>query len=141
MLGYFARRIRSVIARGTLTAWWPILQTEFGGMNDVALRFYARTGSADALFVGSSFNFPQWLGPLALEADILSGNHANQHLPIVVGAGTTYEQTGDARWADVVAGFVGVLRNGHTFATGGSSSGEHWGDAHKLGDEISDNTL
>jgi hypothetical protein len=141
MISYFARRIRNVIARGTLTAWWPILANEFGGMNDVALLYYARTGDADALFVGSAFNYPQWLGPLALEADILSGNHANQHLPIVVGAATTYELTGDERWADATRGFLRVLRDGHTFATGGSSSQEHWGDAHKLGDEIMDNNI
>ena len=141
MLGYFARRIRAVIARGTLTAWWPVLANEFGGMNEVALQYFARTGDADSLFVGSAFNFPQWLGPLALRADILSGNHANQHLPIVVGAATTYELTGDARWADAAAGFLSVLRDGHTFATGGSSSQEHWGDAHRLGDEIDINNI
>lgn len=74
MLSYFARRIRAVIARGTLTAWWPVLQNEFGGMNEVAALFAQLTGDEDARFVGAAFNSPMWLGPLALDADILSGN-------------------------------------------------------------------
>ena len=45
MLGYFAVRIQNVINNGTIALWHAILNQEFGGMNEVALDFFAITGS------------------------------------------------------------------------------------------------
>lgn len=62
--------------------------------------------------------------------------HANTHIPIVIGAATAYEQSGDARFLDTAMGFYDNLNDGHTWATGGSSTGEWWGDPHRLGDGL-----
>lgn len=35
MISYFAARIRGFIAARTVAEWWPLLNAEFGGMNDV----------------------------------------------------------------------------------------------------------
>lgn len=137
MLRYFATRIRSFIAKNSISAWWPLLNAEFGGMNDVAWLFYEATGSADALFLADvAFNKACLLGPLAFDKDYLAGIHANTHIPIVVGAAQGYEAGGGPEYAAAARGYLDVVEHGHTFATGGSSSGEWWGDAHRLGDQL-----
>ena len=56
MLSYFAGRIRAFIARSSVSAWHPLLNAAFGGMNDVAWLFYQATGNADALYVAGAFD-------------------------------------------------------------------------------------
>ena len=46
MMAYFAGRIRSYIARNTLSEWPKLLNAEFGGMNDAAFLWARDTGNA-----------------------------------------------------------------------------------------------
>lgn len=64
------------------------------------------------------------------------GIHANTHIPIVVGAAQGFESTGYGPYAESATGYMNIIQNGHTFATGGSSTGEWWGDPHRLGDGL-----
>jgi DUF1680 family protein len=136
MIGYFATRIRDLIARETIAQWYAVMNIEHGGMNDVCWRWFAATGSADARYLAEMFDEPCWLGPLSLQADVLTDEHANTHLPVVIGAATQYEGTGDVRLGLAATGFYAALQGAHTFATGGSSSGEWWGRPRRLGDQL-----
>ena len=142
MLAYFAGRARNFIAVHTIAAWQPLLNAEFGGLNDVAFlwhRAFSGAGGAgadDALFLAGAFNKACLLGPMALNEDYLAGIHANTHIPIVVGAATGYEVTGDATLKMATEGYYNAVRGGHTFASGGSSMGEWWGEPHRLGDGL-----
>lgn len=141
MLSYFAARIRNVISQGTVSAWYACMNIEFGGMNEVAREWYNVNGNPDALYVAHAFDKPCWLGPLSLGADVLSNMHANTHIPIVIGAAEEYELTGDQRMLDTASGFFDAVSTGHTFATGGSSSGEWWGLPNRNGDLLDVNGI
>ena len=52
--------------------------------------------------------------------------HANFHLPEVIGNARAYELTGNATDAAVVSHFFAALTANHSYATGGSNSGECW---------------
>ena len=78
------------------------------------------------------FNGYVFTAPLAEGLDDLSKlpfPHANFHLPEVVGNARAYEITGNVTDAKVVDTFLNVLLANHSYATGGSNSGECWQDA------------
>ena len=136
MISYFAGRIRALIARETIAAWYAVMNIEHGGMNEISYKWFALTASPDAEYLARMFDTPCWLGPLSLQADVLTDEHANTHLPVVLGAATQYEGTGDLRLGLAATGFYAAVTGAHTFSTGGSSSGEWWGHPHRLADQL-----
>lgn len=84
----------------------------------------------------SLFDRPCLLGPLAAGQDTLAHMHANTQLPVLAGANARFEATGDVRFRRLAAFFVELLLRTRTFATGGSSVGEYWVDAHRLGELV-----
>ena len=52
------------------------------------------------------------------------------------GAHARYEATGDATFRSLVRFFVSTLLRTRTFATGGSSVGEYWPQASRLGELV-----
>ena len=132
--------VEAVLAQYGQAQWQRVLDTEWGGMNDVFYNLAAVTGDARWLQAASYFNHWSWSAPLAVGVDDLDGNHANTHLPEVVGDARGYELTGNDTKLAIVTNFLNILRDGHSFATGGSNDGEHWGAAHALGDEMNADT-
>jgi DUF1680 family protein len=66
--------------------WWAeCLVTEFGGMNELGYNLYAITGKQMHRDLGDWFYKGVFMDPLAEGRDSLNGNHANCHLPEVVG--------------------------------------------------------
>merc|ERR1740115_9415 len=102
-------------------------------MNEVMLNMYAATGKEDYLTAGYAFNHWAWSAPLAVGVDDLAGNHANTHIPEVLGNAVGFELTGNATDEAIVLEFFNTVTQHHSWATGGSNSGEHWGEADRLG--------
>ena len=136
MAGYFNQRIENVFRVNTSARWEQILNNEFGGMNEVLYNLYNETGDVMLANMAHLFDKPIFLGPLAVNADLLSGLHANTHIPEVIGAARRYEVLADKTYQDAVQYFLQLLSSTRTYATGGSNSGEHWGDPHRLGDTL-----
>ena len=84
----------------------------------------------------SLFDRPCLLGPLGARVDGLSHAHANTQLPVLTGAHTRFEATGDGRFRRLAAFFVELLLRTRTLASGGSSIGEYWGAANVLGEQV-----
>ena len=123
--------------------WQTVLLTEWGGMNDVLFGLFAVTGDAAHLRTARRFDARCFTGPLAAGVDDLADQpfpHANFHLPEVVGSARAFEVTGNATDAAVVRNFYAALRANHSFATGGSSSGECWQRPRDLGAFLSPET-
>ncbi|MBP8130799.1 MAG: glycoside hydrolase family 127 protein [Candidatus Hydrogenedentes bacterium] len=133
MAAYFKKRRD----RLTLRAWDRVLEVEFGGMAEVLYNLYALTGNADHRDLAHAFDRAAFLGPLALEHDNLSGIHANTHIPEVVGAARRYELLGDARYRLITEFFWDCVVNHRTYATGGTSNSEFWGDPDQLAGTLS----
>ena len=107
-------------------AMQKVLETEFGGMNDVLYRLAATTGEARWIATGDRFTKKRVFEPLAGRKDRLRGLHMNTHVPQVIGAAIRYETTQDPRFRDVADFFWETVTEARTYATGGSSNKEHW---------------
>jgi len=63
-----------------------ILNTEYGGMNEVLYNLAAATGNDRWAKAGDRFTKKRFFNPLALHNDELTGLHVNTHIPQVIGA-------------------------------------------------------
>ena len=128
----------NAIASGGETLWQDILGTEWGGMNEVLFNMYVATGDGEAwlLHAARLFDHYSWSQPLAAGIDDLAYQHANTHIPEVIGNAAGYEVTGNETDRAIARFFLDVLRANHSFATGGSNAAEHWGPADAVADQL-----
>jgi DUF1680 family protein len=103
-----------------------ILNTEYGGMNDVLYNLAAVTGDDRWARAGDRFTKKIFFTPLALRRDALKGQHMNTHVPQVIGAARRYEISSDYRFRNVSRFFFETVSEARTYSTGGSSNNEHW---------------
>jgi DUF1680 family protein len=103
-----------------------ILETEYGGMNEVLYNLAAVTGNDRWAQTGDRFTKKVFFTPLALHQDQLKGLHANTHMPQVIGAARRYELSSDARFGDVASFFWETIAESRTYVTGGSGNTESW---------------
>src|ERR1039457_140449 len=103
-----------------------ILNTEYGGMNDVLYNLAAATGDDRWAKAGDRFTKKRFFNPLALRRDELRGLHVNTHIPQVIGAARRYEISGDLRFHDVADFFWYEVTSARCYVTGGTSNGEGW---------------
>ena len=117
--------------------WQRVLLTEHGGMNEASFNLYAITGKTKYRDLGYRFEHKKMFDPLAANQDILAGNHANTNIPKMIGAIRGYELTGDTRYRSIAENFYRIVKDHHTYCTGGTSNGEGWhapdGIASQLG--------
>ena len=117
-----------------------MLATEFGGMNEVLADLYADTGDARWLRLADKFNHRAIIAPLSEKKDILSGTHANTQIPKLYGALKVYQYSGDETQGSAAKYFFDEVAQHHTFATGGNSRNEYFGQPGKLTDMIDGRT-
>jgi DUF1680 family protein len=103
-----------------------ILNTEYGGMNEVLYNLAIVTRDERWARAGDRFNKKVFLNPLALRRDQLRMLHANTHIPQVIGAARRYEISGDPRFHDAADFFWDTVITSRTYVTGGSSTNELW---------------
>ncbi len=127
--------------------WQRVLGTEWGGMNEALYNLYAVTGDPAHLRTGKYFNHWQWTAPLAIDQDDLDGshgnvggNHANTHIPEIIGSARGYELTGNSTQKNITQNFFDIVTSAHSWATGGSNDAEHWGPPHQMGDQLNGDT-
>jgi DUF1680 family protein len=117
--------------------WQRVLLVEHGGMNEASFNLYAITGNAKYRDLGYRFEHKKIFDPLAADQDKLDGNHANTNIPKMIGAIRGYELTGDIRYRTIAENFQTIVKDHHTYCTGGTSNGEGWhapdGIASQLG--------
>jgi DUF1680 family protein len=103
-----------------------ILQTEYGGMNEVLYNLAAATNDDRWAAVGDRFTKKVFFNPLASRRDELRGLHVNTHIPQVIGAARRYELSSDERFHDVADFFWYEVVSARAYVTGGTSNGEGW---------------
>ncbi|KAJ8452534.1 hypothetical protein Cgig2_000123 [Carnegiea gigantea] len=136
MADYFHWRVQNVIKKFTIERHWFWLNEETCGMNDVLYQLFSVTGDKKHLVLAHLFDKPCFLGLFALKADDISGFHANTHIPIVIGAQTRYEITGDELYKEMGTFLLDIVNSTHTFAIGGTSVSEFWNDPKRLDNEL-----
>lgn len=103
-----------------------ILNTEFGGMNEVLYNLAVVTREDSWARTGDRFTKKVFFTPLAVRCDELKGLHANTHIPQVIGAARRYEISSDYRFANVGRFFFETVSDARTYVTGGSGNTESW---------------
>ncbi|XP_050224605.1 uncharacterized protein LOC126674230 [Mercurialis annua] len=138
MVDYFYNRVRNVITKYSVERHYLSLNEETGGMNDVLYKLFSITGDPKHLVLAHLFDKPCFLGLLAVQADDISGFHANTHIPIVIGSQLRYEITGDPLYREIGTFFMDIVNSSHTYATGGTSDYEFWSDPKRLASTLND---
>ncbi|MDX3227698.1 glycoside hydrolase family 127 protein [Streptomyces sp. ME19-01-6] len=99
-----------------------VLQTEFGGMNEVLADLHAITGDTRWLRVAERFTHARVFDPLARNEDQLAGLHANTQIPKMVGALRLWEQGLAGRYRTIGENFWKIVTDHHTYVIGGNST-------------------
>jgi DUF1680 family protein len=114
-----------------------ILDTEYGGMQEVLYNLAAVTNNDQWAKAGDRFTKKKFFNPLASRRDELRPLHVNTHIPQVIGAAKRYEISGDMRFHDVADYFWYEVVGARSYVTGGTSNGEVWqGQPRQLAAEL-----
>ncbi len=117
-----------------------MLNTEFGAMNEVCADLYADTGDARWLALAAKFHHAAIINRLAEKKDILPGIHGNTQIPKLFGALKLYLYTGDELQGTAAKFFWNQVAAHHSFATGGNTRNEYFGQPDHLSDMIDGRT-
>jgi DUF1680 family protein len=101
-----------------------MLETEFGGMNEVLANLYEVTGNPDHLRLARAFDHRALFEPLARGEDPLDGKHGNTQFPKIIGAVREYELTGEQRYYDIATFFWQRVALHRSFVIGGNTDDE-----------------
>lgn len=117
-----------------------MLNTEFGGMNEVLADLYADTGDKRWLALSRRFDHHAFVDPLKRREDKLAGQHGNTQVPKMLGVLKQYIYAGDP--ADGVAAeyFWDIVVNDHSYATGGHGKDEYFGPPDQLAERVDGRT-
>ncbi|MBI4918253.1 MAG: glycoside hydrolase family 127 protein [Acidobacteria bacterium] len=127
---------------GTLTdeQLQKMLNTEFGGMNEVLVDLAADTGEARWLALSRRFEHRAVLDPLKRHEDRLGGLHGNTQVPKLLGSLARFALTGDAGDGFAAGFFFDRVAGHHSYATGGHGKDEYFGDPDRLSDRVDGRT-
>jgi uncharacterized protein len=117
-----------------------MLNTEFGGMNEVLVDLAADTGDERWLRLSYKFEHLAFIEPLQRHQDDLAGTHVNTQIPKLLGSAERFVTRGTP--ADLMAAsfFFDQVVQHHSFATGGHGTDEYYGPADRLSDRVDGRT-
>jgi uncharacterized protein len=136
----FAKWAEGILAPLNDDQMQRMLNTEFGGMNEVLADLYADTGDARWLSLSVKFRHRAIVDPLAQGQDILGGKHGNTQIPKLYGSLVRYIYTGDQEDYKAATFFWDQVALHHSFATGGDGRNEYFGPPDKMNDMIDGRT-
>jgi DUF1680 family protein len=125
------------VDRLTFDQMQAVLDTEYGGMNEVLTNLYAITRHADHLRLAQAFDQYRLFDPLARGVDALDGLHANTQVPKMIGSAREYELTGMERYRDIAKFFWERVALHRSYVIGGHSDAEHFFPVDKFHDHLS----
>ncbi|MGQ4384806.1 beta-L-arabinofuranosidase domain-containing protein [Streptomyces sp. SAS_270] len=117
-----------------------VLETEFGGMNDVFADLHAVTGDTLWLGVAERFTHARVFDPLAAGEDRLAGLHANTQIPKMVGAIRLWEEGLPDRYRTIGRNFWQIVTDHHSYVIGGNSNGEAFHEPDVIAGQLSNGT-
>ncbi len=103
-----------------------MLDTEYGGMNEVLADVYAITGERKYLDLAKRFNHRVIFEPLVNRQDRLTGLHANTQIPKIIGMQRIAELDDDRSLHSGAAFFWDTVTSTRSLAFGGNSVSEHF---------------
>lgn len=136
----FAAWAEKLLTRMTPEQTQRMLNTEFGGMNEVLADLYADTGDKRWLDLSHRFDHEAFLAPLKRREDRLDGQHGNTQVPKMLGVLKQYIYGGEKDYGVAAEFFWDAVVNDHTYATGGHGKDEYFGPPDQLANRVDDRT-
>lgn len=126
-MGLWVQRRLSKVPPDTLANMWNrYIAGEFGGMNTELARLHAITGDERFLQGARLFDHVVFFHGdtkrshgLARNVDTIRGRHANQHIPMVIGALRIYDGSGDPVFFRIAENFWRMSHDHYTYSIGG----------------------
>ena len=117
-----------------------MLNTEFGGMNEIMVDLYADTGDKRWLDLSYKFEHRSFIEPLKRHQDILAGKHGNTQVPKLIGSADRYAYTGNVDDFLAASFFWDQVVQHHSYATGGHGHDEYFGEPGMLSERVDGRT-
>jgi uncharacterized protein len=136
----FAAWAETILAKLNAEQTQQMLNTEFGGMNEVLADLYADTGDKRWLTLSHRFDHNAFLDPLKRREDKLTGQHGNTQVPKMLGVLMQYIYTGEQPAGTAAEFFWDAVVNDHTYATGGHGKDEYFGPPDQLAERVDGRT-
>ena len=119
--------------------WGMYIAGEYGGMNESLATLSLLSHNESFLETAKMFDNPKVFDGLALNLDTISGIHANQHIPQIIGALKEYEASGDEKYFKIAASFWKIVTDHYTYSIGGVGRGENFKEPDVLAGNIDTN--
>ena len=136
----FAVWAEKLLSKMTPEQTQRMLNTEFGGMNEVLADLYGDTGDKRWLTLSHRFDHQAFLDPLKRREDKLEGQHGNTQVPKMLGVLKQYIYGGDKDYGVAAEFFWDAVVNHHSYATGGHGKDEYFGPPDKLAERVDGRT-
>ena len=108
--------------------WNMYIAGEVGGISESLARLAELTDDAQQrerlIEAAGYFDSPAFYDPLTQNIDAIRTRHANQHIPMVVGALRSYRTNGQARYYRLAENFWQMIQGRYRYAMGGVGNGE-----------------
>jgi len=117
-----------------------MLNTEFGGMNEVLADLYVDTGDPRWMALSHHFDHHAFVDPLKRKEDKLAGQHGNTNVPKMLGVLKQYMYSGDRGDGVAAEYFWDIVVNDHSYATGGHGKDEYFGPPDQLAERVDGRT-
>ncbi|HET7112911.1 MAG TPA: glycoside hydrolase family 127 protein [Pyrinomonadaceae bacterium] len=136
----FAAWAETIMSKLNAEQTQQMLNTEFGGMNEVLADLYADTGDKRWLDLSHRFDHHAFLDPLKRREDKLAGQHGNTQVPKMLGVLMQYIYTGDKSLGVAAKFFWDAVVFHHSYATGGHGKDEYFGPPDQLAERVDGRT-
>jgi DUF1680 family protein len=113
-----------------------MMETEFGGMNEVLADLYGDSGDPRWLTLSYAFEHTAFVAPLQRHEDDLDGTHANTQIPKLIGSAARYMYTQQPADLTAASFFYDRVVRHHSFSTGGHGTDEYYGAADRIGARV-----
>ncbi len=136
----FAAWAETIMSKLNAEQTQQMLNTEFGGMNEVLADLYADTGDKRWLNLSHRFDHHAFLDPLKRRENKLAGQHGNTQVPKMLGVLMQYIYTGEKSEGVAAEFFWDAVVNDHSYATGGHGKDEYFGPPDQLAERVDGRT-
>ncbi|HKR10959.1 MAG TPA: beta-L-arabinofuranosidase domain-containing protein [Pyrinomonadaceae bacterium] len=136
----YAAWAETIMSKLTPEQTQQMLNTEFGGMNEVLADLYADTGDKRWLNLSHRFDHHAFLDPLKRRENKLAGQHGNTQVPKMLGVLMQYIYTGEQSEGTAAEFFWDAVVNDHSYATGGHGKDEYFGPPDQLAERVDGRT-
>lgn len=121
---WVCRRLSATTREQRSKMWSMYIAGEYGGMNESLASLALITGEDRYMEAASLFDNPKVFDGLADNRDTISGIHANQHIPQMIGALAEYKASGRRECYDIARNFWYLVINHYLYSIGGTGRGE-----------------